>query len=207
MLMKLTPEKLKWIVGIDEVGRGPLAGPVSVGALCVPVSLWKKFQRDAKKLGITDSKKLTPAKREGLFAIFKKQKQAGEIQFVVVSASAQTIDRAGISPTIRKLVAQALSKLSIDPNEAQVKLDGSLRAPVQFIHQETIIKGDSKHMAIAGASIVAKVTRDSYMIKQARKYPQYAFDIHKGYGTRKHQTALKKNGLCPLHRTSFCKNY
>jgi ribonuclease HII len=205
--MKRIPKKLKWIVGIDEVGRGPLAGPVSVGAFCVPVSLWKKFQRDAKKLGITDSKKLTPAKRDALFAIFKKQKQAGEIQFVVVSASAQKIDHDGISPTIRELVARALSKLPIEPTETQVKLDGSLRAPAHFTNQETIIKGDSKHMAIAGASIVAKVTRDTYMAKQAHKHPEYGFDIHKGYGTRKHQTALRKHGLCALHRHSFCKNY
>jgi len=191
------------IVGIDEVGRGPLAGPVSVGVLMFPKNAHPTL---ACIFGETrDSKKLGKKRREEWFLKIKKLQKEGVISYVVVSKSADFIDKKGISFAIRACIALALKKLKVE-EKAEVLLDGSLRAPAHFKNQKTIIKGDEKELPIALASIVAKVTRDRKMVKLSQKYPGYFWDINKGYGTKVHRETIKKLGFSPLHRRSFCKN-
>lgn len=197
-------QQYEWVVGIDEVGRGPLAGPVTVCGVAVLFSHYKTFVRHARALGITDSKKLTPQKRTELARLLKSKAQDGSVRIACVSRSALHIDRQGIAVVIRKLVSHTLQKLAVPPEQTLVLLDGSLYAPASFIFQETVIKGDSAHEIIGAASIVAKVHRDSYMQRQHKKYPAYGFLVHKGYGTKAHREAIKDYGLCPLHRRSFC---
>ncbi len=197
---------IKYIIGIDEVGRGPLAGPVAVCSFKMPV----KFSvREFGKL--KDSKKLTPAKREEIFGRFKKIKNSqvhhGELDYHVCYESAKNIDKLGLSKAIKNCLEKSLAKLKVKPEECLVLLDGGLKAPEKYINQKTIIKGDEKERAIAFASIVAKVSRDSLMCKLAKKYPKYSFEIHKGYGTKKHCESIKKHGLCFEHRRLFCKNF
>jgi ribonuclease HII len=121
--------------------------------------------------------------------------------------SASHIDKYGISHAIRKGIEDGLKKLALNPETARILLDGSLKAPEIFTDQETIIKGDAKEKIIGLASIMAKVTRDRYMAQVAKKYPKYEFEIHKGYGTRKHCDAIERHGISALHRKSFCKRF
>ncbi len=191
----------KYIIGIDEVGRGPIAGPVTVGAVLMPSSLsWENFE------GLKDSKKLTEKKREEWFS---KISEIDSIHYVVFSIDQGVIDSIGIVPAIRSALNQSINelinKLEIHPENCLVLLDGGLHAGDEFIHQETIIKGDEKECSIAIASIMAKVTRDREMVKFGDIYPEYGFDTHKGYGTNKHFESIKKFGLCDLHRRSFLK--
>lgn len=194
--------KVKYIIGIDEVGRGPLAGPIAFCSFKMPVNF------DAKSFGkIKDSKKLTPEKREAIFArleILKKQKK---IDYAVCYESAKSIDKIGLSKAAKYCLEKTIKKLKLKPAECWVLLDGGLKAPASFKNQKTIIKGDEKERAIAFASIVAKVTRDRFMVKLAKKYPKYSFEIHKGYGTKKHCDSIRKNGLSPEHRRCFCRNF
>lgn len=194
----------EWVVGIDEVGRGPLAGPVTVCAVAVPFAAYRRFVRAARAQGITDSKQLTPTRREALASELRAQVLEGVIRAHVASASAAAIDKKGIAVCIRQLVARALNKLAVDPSRTYVLLDGSLYAPETFFHQETFVKGDSVHEIIGAASIMAKVHRDTFMVQQAPKYAVYGFNINKGYGTKDHRAAIASYGLCPLHRHSFC---
>lgn len=196
--------KSKYLVGIDEAGRGPLAGPVAVGAAVVPVD----FDWETKLPGVNDSKKLTEKKREVIFALAKELKEKKEIDYVAAFMSAKNIDAIGIVPCIKEAIKGCFDKLSINPEEADVKLDGGLVAPEEYLHQETIIKGDSKEAVIGLASVIAKVMRDQYMYKMAKNmdYLVYEFETHKGYGTKKHREAIAKNGLSPEHRRSYCKN-
>ena len=194
-------ENIKYIIGIDEVGRGPLAGPVAVCAFKMPIDF------SVKKFGkIKDSKKLKPKEREEILAklkIFKKEKT---IDYFVCYESAPKIDKIGINKAIKNCLEKALKKLNVKPEECTVLLDGGLKAPEKYKNQKTIIKGDEKERAIAFASIVAKVSRDALMCQLAKKFPKYSFEIHKGYGTKKHREAIKKNGLCAEHRRYYCKN-
>ena len=119
--------------------------------------------------------------------------------------SAKHIDAHGIARSIALAIERAIGKLALNQKNCFIKLDGSLKAPVQF-SQETIIKGDSKELVIGLASIVAKETRDTYMMTVAKKYPQYELAIHKGYGTKRHRYLIFKNGLSNIHRTSYCQN-
>jgi ribonuclease HII len=193
---------IKYIIGIDEVGRGPLAGPVAIGAFKMPVDF------DAKYFGeIKDSKKLTPEKREKIVKILKKLKKEKIINYFVCYQSSRQIDKVGLSKAIKNCVESGLKKLKLKPNECLVLLDGGLKAPIKFKNQKTIIKGDEKERAIAFASIVAKVSRDALMCKLAKKYPEYCFEIHKGYGTKKHRDLIMKNGLSKEHRRCFCRNF
>ena len=194
-------KQIKHIVGIDEVGRGPVAGPVTVCA-CAAAADFDMTLFD----GIRDSKKLSPKKREEWFQKISTWKALGNLDFAFVSISANEIDRMGIAPAIRKALSSALDMLSLDPSITQVMLDGSLYAPEIFSIQKTIIKGDEKIPIISAASIVAKVMRDTYMVEQAAVYPVYGFDMHKGYGTAAHMKAIKKHGLSPLHRKSFLRD-
>jgi len=202
--------RFRYVVGIDEVGRGPIAGPVAVGVLCVDVERAKATlsRADLRALfsGIKDSKKLSPNKREEWFAKICWVQKSGALDFAVTFVSAKDIDTKGLAPSIKKALQKSLKKVAPDPTSTQVLLDGSLYAPVEYKNQKTIIKGDIKEPIIGLASIVAKVSRDRLMVSCAKKYPNYGFDIHKGYGTRKHYEKIKKHGLSPLHRKSFLKS-
>ena len=136
--------------------------------------------------------------------ILKKNK---EVDYFVSYESAKRIDNIGISQAIKNCLKKSLASLKVKPNECLVLLDGGLKAPAEYIKQKTIIKGDEKERAIAFASIVAKVSRDTLMCKLAKKYSKYSFDIHKGYGTKKHCEFIKKYGLSDEHRRCFCKNF
>ena len=193
------------VIGIDEVGRGPIAGPVAVCAYRVNARLERPLGANGKPLVLRDSKKLSPARREEWFAHIRAWQEAGKCDFHVCMVSAREIDRIGIAPAIRKALATCLAKIAADPG-TRILLDGGLKAPAQFKKQQTIIKGDETEPAISLASIAAKVTRDHYMHKQAKKFPAYGFERHVGYGTRAHYAAIKKSGLCELHRRSFLKS-
>ncbi len=188
----------KYLVGIDEVGRGPIAGPVAVGAFVFLKPEAKKFFR-----GVKESKQLTEEKREEWFRVIEKKNNEKFVNFSVCFQSEKVIDTKGLSFAIRKCLENCLKNLNIHPNECLVLLDGGLKAPPHYKHQKTIIKGDAKEQVIALASICAKVLRDRKMRVWAKKYPQYGFEVHKGYGTKAHYKALLENGLTGLHRHSF----
>lgn len=189
---------MKYRIGIDEVGRGPIAGPVAVGAF---VFLDKKANHFFK--GVKESKQLTEEKRELWFAKILEGQKKGLIDFSVIFQSEKVIDTKGISFAIKKCLSASLANLSIKPVDALVLLDGGLKAPEEYKNQKTIIKGDVKEQVIALASICAKVLRDRKMREWAKKHPNYGFEVHKGYGTAKHYEAIKKYGLNDLHRKSF----
>lgn len=191
-------QKIKYLIGIDEVGRGPIAGPVAVGAFVYIIPEAKKIF-----LGVKESKQLTEEKREMWFGKIEKARALGLIDFAVTFQSEKIIDKRGISFAIRNALRLSLEKLKINPDEALVLLDGGLKAPPEYKNQKTIIKGDVKEQVIALASICAKVTRDRKMRVVSKKYPEYGFDVNKGYGTRAHYESIEKNGLTPLHRRSF----
>lgn len=196
----------KFIIGIDEVGRGPLAGPVGVGAALVPVDFdWQKLP------GVTDSKQLSQRKREEIAQQARQLQAAGQCTYTVAMVSAPVIDRIGIVSAINLAMQRGLRRAlgsDIAPAACHVKLDGGLQAPAIFTQQETIIKGDAKEPAIGLASIVAKVARDRYMTRLAGRaaYQPYDFHTHKGYGTKAHRAAIATHGLSNQHRQSYCKN-
>lgn len=191
--------KSKWIVGIDEVGRGPLAGPVAVCACALREVNYKKSIWE----GLTDSKKLSSKSREKWFQEARNLKNSGTIKYSVVYRGNLSIDKKGISLSIRECIARALKNLKLKPGECQVLLDGSLYAPKEYKNQKTIIKGDQKEKIISLASVIAKVSRDKKMELLHKKYPIYGWNKNKGYGTREHYLAIKAHGLTPLHRISF----
>src|SRR3990167_5913665 len=195
---------MKYIVGIDEVGRGPLAGPVAVGVLIQRQRprLYNKGEALISLGKIRDSKKLSEKKREGWFEIICAERQRGALDFSVSFVSHIMIDKRGLAWALRIATVRSLARLAV-PTNSEIFLDDGLRAPEIFKNQKTIIKGDEKIPVIALASIVAKVTRDHLMIRLAKKYPQYGFEKHKGYGTKEHYRAIGKFGLCPIHRRSF----
>lgn len=192
----------KYIIGIDEVGRGPVAGPVSVGIVVVEESF------DFSKIGsFTDSKKMTAKAREHIYESALHVRTAELISFGVYSVDAKKIDELGISRAIAHAIASGLTVLAPNPGQVSLFLDGSLWAPPQYA-QETIIRGDALVPAISLASVVAKVERDRYMSQVAHTdFPEYGFAAHKGYGTKAHMSAIKKHGLSPLHRASFLQRY
>lgn len=190
----------KYIIGIDEAGRGPLAGPVSVGAILFSYKEYEKFKKESKNtLAGRDSKKLSEKKREEWFETIQKL----PLESAVAFSSNKVIDTKGIVPAINIAISKIFSEFNKDPNECLVLLDGNLKAPEEFKNQKTIIKGDEKEPVISLASIVAKVSRDRYIVDLAKKYPEYCFEKHKGYGTKVHYEMLKKHGLCNIHRRSF----
>lgn len=197
---------MKWVIGIDEVGRGPFAGPVTVCAVAMPVAAYKKVvQKDAWK-GLTDSKKMKERDRElWAKAVRALAKEASALRIATSSKTAIQIDKKGIAVCIRECIAANLKKLALDPKDCTVLLDGSLKAPAEYKNQKTIIKGDLHEKIISAASVVAKVERDHYMIALGKKYPQYNWQQNKGYGTLEHRTAIKKNGVTFLHRKTFLK--
>ena len=179
------------ICGVDEAGRGPLAGPVCAAAVILP---------DGYEIpGLNDSKQLTDKKRRELFPIIKEQ----AIAYGIAMVDEKTIDEVNILNATFMAMKDAISQLSVRPDLALI--DGNRETdfglPVQ-----TIVKGDSLSANIAAASILAKVTRDRFMLEMDEKYPQYGFATHKGYGTRAHYAALREFGPCPIHRRTFLKN-
>jgi len=202
MLRSKLKKDVKYCIGIDEVGRGPLAGPVAVCALCLPIKF--KDKRFAK---FKDSKKLSADQREKWLLLIEEERKKGNIKYAVSFESNTIIDKKGIVFAIKNALKKSINKISSKPNDCLVLLDGGLKAPSEFLKQETIIKGDEKELAIALASIVAKVARDKIMVNLAKTYPQYGFEKHKGYGTAFHGKMICKNGLSKIHRQSFCRAY
>ncbi len=252
-------ETIKYIVGIDEVGRGPIAGPVAVCAFLIKDEnfiesaisrTYGENNKEEKRLTSTqdglprlrDSKKLTKKQREEWFEYLKVAKTEGFCDFAVSFVSSENIDKFGIAKCIQKALNESLARIASQnlPNfsrftlkgagwdknledsvslasynhesisqeknflaEFSIFLDGGLHAPVEYIHQETIIKGDELHPVISLASIVAKVSRDKVMETFAKKYPEYGFEKHVGYGTKAHYDAIKKHGQTPIHRKTF----
>ncbi len=180
-----------FLIGIDEAGRGPLAGPVAVGA--VAMTSKPRFLR-----GIRDSKKLSAKQRQGWATILYEK---FECHCALIGP--KTIDKIGIQKALRLATTRVLQRFDLCPD--LVLLDGAMAAP-KYYKQKTIIKGDEKVPIISAASIIAKTTRDAAMLKLHKKFPKYCFDKHKGYGTKLHYKMLKKNGFSPIHRRSFCKN-
>jgi ribonuclease HII len=192
--------KRKWLIGVDEAGRGPLAGPVSVGVVKVPTDFdWELIP------GVGDSKQVSESKREIVFRRAQELRYHRQLDFAVSMVGAPVIDEKGIVYAINLAISRCIRRLNLSANDCYFKLDGSLHAPEQF-RQETIIKGDSLEKVIGLASIAAKVTRDRYMERIARRYTQYNFAQHKGYGTKAHRQAIAQYGKSPMHRVSYCKN-
>ncbi len=198
---------MKYIVGVDEVGRGPLAGPVTVGVVLCEENIYTMLKRDKRLPGSgKDSKKLSHTDREKYSKILKQLAKEKKIFFVVTHISQTIIDSKGISFAIQKAMQTGIAKLKLNPKQTEIRLDGSLHAPVEFTNQNTIIKGDEKEKIIAWASILAKVSRDNLMCRHAKKFPHYGFETHKGYGTALHRKVIQTHGISSLHRRSFCKN-
>lgn len=183
---------IKLICGVDEAGRGPLAGPVCAAAVILPPNV--------QIPGLNDSKKLSDKKRRELYPIIKEQAIAYGIAFV----DHKEIDEINILQATYLAMERAIGQLSVKPELALI--DGN-RAKDFGIPVETVIHGDSLSASIAAASVLAKVTRDDYMLKMAEEYPGYDFEIHKGYGTKAHYAALRDLGPCPIHRMSFLKKF
>jgi ribonuclease HII len=203
--MKRSSKNQKWIVGIDEVGRGPLAGPVAVGAVAINSAIYSSRLKKEFK-GIRDSKKLSEKQREEWFGKIKIVEKRGDIKFVVFMTAPSIIDKKGIVFSIQNALNNSLLKLNISPERLQIFLDGGLKAGKEYKNQKTIIHGDDLVQIISIASVVAKVTRDRLMRRYAKKFPRYGFESHKGYGTKAHYLAIKKYGTTKIHRQSFLKS-
>jgi ribonuclease HII len=189
---------MRFLLGVDEAGRGPLAGPVAVGV----VAVHENFIVEEEFSGVADSKKLSEKNRERIFEMLKERAEQGEVRFIVEFESAETIDKNGIVFAVSRALSRGVNILAPDSALVRIQLDGSLRAPAEY-SQETIINGDELIPIISLASIVAKVSRDRLMVELSKKYPQYGFEKHKGYGTKLHYEMLKKYGPCAIHRRSF----
>lgn len=221
-------KNIKYIVGIDEVGRGPIAGPVAVCAFLCVIENYDLIIKNAKEelnLPLRDSKKLSKKQRKKWFEFFKLQKKEGKCDYAVSYVSPENIDKFGIAPSIKKALEKSLEKLSSSdilfekssdeggrgimlsrkeyPTTLSIFLDGGLYAPSEYVNQKTFIKGDELYPIISCASIVAKVSRDKIMTDYEKEFPGYGFDKHSGYGTKAHYEAIKKHGQTPIHRKSF----
>ncbi len=187
---RLRSEGYKYIAGVDEAGRGPLAGPVYAAAVILP--------SDIRLDGINDSKKLSPKKREELFEEITKK----AISYSICAVDEKVIDEINILNATFMAMNEAVKTLSQKAD--YVLIDGNRIKDMETPH-ETIVKGDAKSISIAAASILAKVSRDRYITEMAEVYPEYAFEKHKGYGTKEHTDAILKYGVCPIHRKTFLK--
>lgn len=179
------------VCGVDEAGRGPLAGPVVAAAVILPKGHIIE--------GVNDSKKLSEKKRDFLYDKIIEEC----ISYSVGTASEKEIDEINILQATFLAMRRAVEGLEIKPQLALV--DGNQVPPLNDVDVETVVKGDAKSASIAAASIIAKVTRDRYMIEMAEKYPQYHFEKHKGYGTKLHYEMIDEYGICDIHRKSFLK--
>ncbi len=197
--------KTKWIIGIDEVGRGPIAGPVAIGFIKIAQENEKQVLH--RFVTIKDSKQLSEKKREVWFGKIIQEQTLGNLEFCVTMSSSKVIDKKGIVPAISTAMKKGLKKMKGPANEKvfSLLLDGSLYAPKIFCNQETILKGDETEIIISMASVVAKVTRDRKMKRLSKKYPGYGFERHKGYGTKFHYGCIEKKGMSEIHRRSFLR--
>ena len=182
----------KLVCGVDEAGRGPLAGPVCAAAVILPF--------DCEIEGLNDSKKISEKKREALYDVIIEK----AIAFSVAYGTLQEIEEYNILEATYIAMNRAIDGLEIQPDYALI--DGNRIPKGIKIPCQTIVKGDSKSCSISAASILAKVTRDRLMLEYDKKYPQYLFAKHKGYGTKAHYDAIKQHGVCEIHRISFLKN-
>lgn len=181
------------ICGVDEAGRGPLAGPVCAAAVILP--------KDLEIEGLNDSKKLTEKKRDALYDVIKEK----AIAYGIAMASEEEIDEINILQATFLAMKRAVEAMELKPG--YVLVDGNREPDLGDIPLKTIVKGDSRSANIAAASILAKVTRDRYMMLKDEEFPQYGFAVHKGYGTQKHYAALREYGHCPIHRRTFLKKF
>ena len=206
----LTEEEKLWrqgrmLVGVDEAGRGPLAGPVVAAAVAICLSddaLVEEFM----KLGVRDSKFILPKKREQLYGVLTTH---AAVSWGVASVDEKAIDRINIlqaSLLAMKYAVDAMMKKQSVPQQPYLYIDGRDIIPDMSVDQKAVIGGDAIVFSIAAASIIAKVTRDRMMGVYAKEYPQYQFEQHKGYGTKLHYAAMREHGPCPIHRKSFLKS-
>ena len=184
----------RFIAGIDEAGRGAIAGPVVAAAVILPITNSSRIKLLHE---VKDSKQLSAVKRQRLYSLITKQAVAYGIGW----ASAEIIDRIGILPATKQAMRSAVSQL--DPAATYLLIDGRIRLRTLSTPQQAIIRGDNASLSIAAASILAKVSRDQHMVQQHSHYPHYGFAQHKGYGTRQHLAALADYGPCSIHRHSF----
>lgn len=190
---KLYQNGVNLICGIDEAGRGPLAGPVVVASVVLP--------KDSMIEGVNDSKKISEKKREKVYERIIEE----AISYGIGIIDQEEIDQINILNATKKGLTNSLEELSVKPDI--ILVDALTKIDTLGIPYQSIIKGDAKSYSIAAASIIAKVTRDRIMRQWDEVYPVYGFAGHKGYGTAKHIQAIKENGICPLHRRSFVKNF
>jgi ribonuclease HII len=193
---ELWQKGLKLVAGVDEAGRGPLAGPVVAAAVVLPCA-WSETSLDTRLRGLNDSKQLTEAQREEYYAILTSHP---EIRYAIASAEVEVIDRINILQATHRAMNQALAQLQPPPEH--VLVDGRPVKSMRFPHT-ALVKGDARSYSIAGASVLAKVTRDRLMCELDQSYPGYGFAEHKGYGTPQHLAAIRALGPCPIHRRSF----
>ena len=189
-------QSLSHVAGVDEAGRGPLAGPVVAAAVVLP-SHWRESGMDERLRDLNDSKQLTEAQRENFFAILTAHP---EIRFAIAVVDAETIDRINILQATHRAMNEALAQLQPPPQH--VLVDGRPVKTMRF-PQTALVKGDAKSYSIAAASVLAKVTRDRMLLEFHAQFPNYGFAEHKGYGTPQHLAAIAKFGACPIHRRSF----
>ena len=182
----------KIVCGVDEAGRGPLAGPVCAAAVILP----KNFEIE----GLNDSKKISEKKREILFDIIKEK----AVAYCIAFGTVEEIEEYNILEATYIAMNRAIDGLDVKPDFALI--DGNRVPKGISVPCETVVKGDAKSCSIAAASILAKVTRDRLMLEYDKKYPQYLFAQHKGYGTKAHYETIKQHGVCEIHRLSFLKN-
>ena len=187
---------VRLIAGVDEAGRGPLAGPVVAAAVMLPTA-WVSEGLPRELEGLNDSKQLSPAQRDSFYAFLVSNE---EVRFAIARSEVETIDRINILQATHRAMNEALAQLRPPPEHALV--DG-LRVPTLRWPQTPLVKGDSRSYSIAAASVLAKVTRDRLMLALDREFPAYGFAEHKGYGTPRHLAALAEHGPCPVHRRSF----
>lgn len=194
---------MNWIIGIDEVGRGPLAGPITI---CVFASLRDDLLSLFDKRILKDSKLLTKKKREQIYKNLTSLDNKS-VRYAVLHREASEIDSRGIATCVSEMIEEGLKNmaqtLELEPSQMIVKLDGSLYAPGEYVQTETIVRGDSQVVEIACASIIAKVTRDEIMTRLGEKHPKYGFEQHSGYATAAHRKAIAQHGLTREHRKSF----
>ena len=189
---KYYAQGLQLVCGVDEAGRGPLAGPVCAAAVILPANL--------EIPGLNDSKKLTDKKRRDLFPVIQEK----AIAYGIAMADHAEVDEINILQATFLAMERALKQLSVRPEIALI--DGN-REKDFGLPVETIVHGDSRSASIAAASVLAKVTRDDYMLQMAEVYPGYGFEVHKGYGTKAHYAALESLGASPIHRMTFLKKF
>jgi ribonuclease HII len=193
---ELWRQGIGWVAGVDEAGRGPLAGPVVAAAVILPMA-WSREGLPAELEGLNDSKQLTARQREQFFAALTSH---AEVKFAVARADADEVDQVNILHATHRAMNDALARLAPAPHHALV--DGSRVKTLRF-PQTPLVKGDARSYSIAAASVLAKVTRDRLMAEFHARWPAYGFAEHKGYGTPRHLAALAEHGPCPIHRRSF----